>query len=793
MEHQVPATVPVLPIRNAVLFPTISIPLVVGRARSIRAVNHAEATGGLILVVAQKILTPGDPAAEDLYRIGTLCKIETSTDTETGGRQIVFTGIHRYRVASYQDSEGDFLTARGEGITDIRGSDLVRSEALFYNLKELSKQILQMLPGGTDALVQLIDKVDDATYLTHVCSAYLSLPLFQKQELLETILIDDRMEMLLDFMRKERDVLQLQREIREKMSERLNKAQREALLREQIRTIRSELGEEEMEAGTEELEQKLKEAALPEDAMKQAREELKRLRSLPPASAEYHVIRGYLDLLSVLPWRQPEPTAIDIARARQILDEDHFGLDQVKKRILQFLAVAKLKNDLRGPILCLVGPPGVGKTSLGHSIARALNRKFTRTSLGGVRDEAEIRGHRRTYVAAMPGRIIQSLKRVGTRNPVMMLDEIDKLRADFHGDPSSAMLEVLDPEQNKTFTDHYLDLPFDLSEVFFIATANVLDTIPAALRDRMEIIEVHGYTAIEKLNIAKRFLLPRAIQQHGLKSEQLVFPNESLMRIITHYTREAGVRELQRKVSALMRSVAEELVERDLSSPASNLPIELTPSRLEQILGPEPYYPETAEKQLRPGVAMGLAWTPHGGDLLFIEATPVPGGKGALTLTGQLGDVMKESAQIALTLARAALPYLQKTLDLSSHDIHIHVPSGAIPKDGPSAGATILAALASLILQRPLEPSIAMTGEITLRGAVLPVGGIKEKVLAAHRAGVTNVILPRRNQADLRDVPEDVKQQLNFQFIDSVDELINAVLHVFPMAARRAESSPPAA
>ncbi|HUP58687.1 MAG TPA: endopeptidase La, partial [Bdellovibrionota bacterium] len=657
----------------------------------------------------------------------------------------------------------------------------VRMNALFASLKESSREILEALQG-TEPLVRLIDRVDDPAYLCNVCAAYLNLPLAQKQELLETADVERRTESLLKAMRKELEMLGVQREIRDKMSERINKAQREALLREQLRTIRTELGEEGGEEIADELEDRLVQAKLPPEARKQADDELKRLKGLPPSSAEHHVIRTYLEWLAALPWTKRTEGRLDLDRAREILDEDHYGLKSVKKRILQFLAVTKLKKDLQGPILCLVGPPGVGKTSLGQSIARALGRKFIRTSLGGVRDEAEIRGHRRTYVGAMPGRIVQSIKRAGTRNPVMLLDELDKLRSDFHGDPSSAMLEVLDPEQNKTFTDHYLDLPFDLSDVFFIGTANVTDTIPAPLLDRMEIIEVSSYTSQEKLEIARRYLVPKLLREHGLKPEWVELPVETLSQVIAHYTREAGVRELSRKIANLFRVAAEEVVsgqkQAELARTGAAQPpyeprVRLGPDRLSEILGPPRFFPEVLEAIAKPGVATGLAWTPHGGDLLFMESSLVPTGKGGLTLTGQLGDVMKESAQIALSLARTLTTEATgRRLEFGTHDIHIHVPAGAIPKDGPSAGVTILASIASLLSGVPIDPAIAMTGEVTLRGAVLPVGGIKEKVIAAHRAHVRTIILPRRNEPDLAEVPEEVRRDLRFVLVDTVQDVL---------------------
>lgn len=774
---------PVLPIRTAVVFPSISIPLVVGRANSIRALEQAESTVGLILVVAQRTVTSGDPSPNDLFKVGTLCKVENIASTESGSRQIVVTGLSRYRVLEYELKRDGYISAMGETVADVEGPDPVRNEALLNQLKEASREILELLPGPTENLIWLVEKVDDVSYLTHICSAYLNLSLFDKQDLLETVELDRRTEKLLSYLQKEREVLTVQKDIREKMAERLGKAQREALLREQLRTIRSELGEESLEDTADQLEEKIRQAHLPEEASRQAQDEIRRLKSIPVNSAEYHVIRTYLEWLAALPWNKRSLSGIDVDRARRTLEADHFGLETVKRRILQYLAVAKLKNNLRGPILCLVGPPGVGKTSLGQSIARALDRKFVRTSLGGVRDEAEIRGHRRTYVGAMPGRIIQSMKRCGSKNPVMLLDEIDKLRSDFHGDPSAAMLEVLDPEQNKTFTDHYLDVAFDLSEVFFICTANVVDTIAPALRDRMEMIEVHGYTLFEKIHIADRYLVPSQLQEHGLKSEWVELPEVSLQKVIVHYTREAGVRDLKRKIATLFRGVAEEVVKHQARSNGPFPKAILTPDRLSSFLGPERYFPESAEYPLKTGVALALAWTPHGGDILFVEASALPNGKGQLTLTGQLGEVMKESAQIALSQARSgAQVYGYRNIDLSHSDIHIHVPSGAIPKDGPSAGITILVALTSLLTGKPIKPGLAMTGEVTLRGVVLPVGGIKEKVLAAHRAQLHTLILPKRNEQDLEEVPEEIRSQLQIFWVNTVEEVLAYALDLTPVS-----------
>lgn len=775
----IPTLLPILPIRNAVVFPGASMPLVVGRPKSIGALKEAKEQNSLIVVATQRAMSHGDPTPEDINRIGVLCKIENVIETDNNAYQVVVTGIARYRIAEFLPTE-KMLCVRGETVADIHGQDPVRTQALFKSLKEMAREILELVPGPGENLMRAVEKIDDPTQLTNLCAAYLNLSTPVKQEILEELMLDTRVEKLLSIMHKEREVLSVQRNIQEKMGERLSKAHREALLREQMRTIREELGEEGSQA-SEEIRKKLDEANLPPEARKVADDELKRLDQLPPSAAEYHVVRTYLDWLACLPWSKSTEDSFDLVKAREILDADHYGLDQVKKRILQFLSVAKLKaaknkdNALGGPILCLVGPPGVGKTSLGQSIAKALGRKFIRASLGGVRDESEIRGHRRTYIGAMPGRFVQSLKRVAVKNPLMMLDEIDKLGMSYQGDPASALLEVLDPEQNDTFTDHYIDVPFDLSNVFFIATANQLDTIPGPLRDRMEIIEVSGYTTHEKLAIAKRYLVPKQLEEHGLEAKQLEIPDEILELLISNYTREAGVRELNRRVAALCRGVAEEVVDRE--SKGITEPLKISVDQAKEILGIERYRPEVSEKNVRPGLVTGLAWTPVGGDILFIESAAMPG-SGKFTLTGQLGDVMKESAQIAMSIARSLAPTIAPKVDFEKQDFHIHVPSGAIPKDGPSAGVTMLTSILSLITEKAVDSKTAMTGEITLRGAVMPVGGIKEKVLAAHRAGIKKIILSKKNEGDLKDVPKDVLSQMEFVTIQTVEELISIALGI---------------
>ncbi|MBI3542160.1 MAG: endopeptidase La [Deltaproteobacteria bacterium] len=774
---EIPGTLPLLPIRNAVVFPGASMPLIVGRPRSVRAVQVSRRDyDNLLVVVTQRLPTNGDPSPDELYRTGALCRIDSLNETESGTYQLVLTGISRYRIGDISmspdtpESEG-VLLARGDTLPDVHGAQLTRSRALFNSLKRLAKDILDLLPGSGDSLSRLVDSLDDATYLTNLCAAYLSLPVPEKQALLENPNVEARMEHLLSLMQKEREVLSIQKDIQEKMSERIGKAQREALLREQMRTIREELGEEAGEV-EDELGRRLASADLPPEVDKIAADELKRLEALPPAAAEYHVIRTYLEWLADMPWNKSTKDVLNLANARKILDEDHFGLERVKKRIVQYLAVAKLKNDLHGPILCLLGPPGVGKTSLGQSIARALGRKFIRASLGGVKDEAEIRGHRRTYIGAMPGRIAQSIKRVGVRNPLFMLDEIDKLGASFQGDPAAALLEVLDPEQNRSYVDHYLDVPFDLSNVFFVATANVADTIPPALRDRMELIEVSSYTTIEKLQIARRHLVPRQLEEHGLKPGQVALGDDALLEVIHRYTREAGVRELAREIAALLRACAEEMVEKNEPST-----IALSAGRVAEILGPPKFHAETTERSVRPGVVTGLAWTSHGGDILFIEASLMPG-TGKLLLTGSLGEVMKESVQIAMSFIRSEAAHLLPQIQFDKLDVHVHVPSGAIPKDGPSAGVTMLAAIASLLLGRTVNPKLGMTGELTLRGAVLPVGGIKEKLLAAHRAGISKVLVPYLNEQDVSQVPAEVRRQLEIRYLENAEDVLGEALGI---------------
>lgn len=779
---ELPEIIPVLPVRNTVLFPNTAVPLVVGRTKSIRTVRQAQKTGDLLLVVTQKDPTKEKPEVQDLYPVGVICLISKITQLEKESLQVVANGLFRFQITEILEHDG-YLAAKGFQLPEISSTYTERLETIASEIKQLGKTILTLSGApGSDALIKLLNQIDDPAQIADLGCTFIHLNTAAKQRLLEISDLEERLHSLLAEMLREKEKLLLQNEIQNKMMERLSKDQREQLLREQLKTISEELGEE--SKTTDGLSKKIDEAGFPEEVLKVAKEELKRLNSIPKASPEHHVIRTYLDWLLAVPWSKTSGTPseeINLAKAREILETEHFGIEKVKKRILQFLAVAKLKKDMKGPILCLSGPPGVGKTSIAQSMAKALGRNFVRISLGGVRDEAEIRGHRRTYIGAMPGRIIQAMKRAAVKDPLILLDEIDKLGSDFRGDPSSALLEVLDPEQNHTFTDHYLDVPYDLSKAFFVTTANMLETIPPALRDRLEIIEMSSYSKNEKMEIAKRHLLPKVIKDHGITEEQLKIEDEALGHVIEGYTREAGVRNLTRELAHLCRGAAEQLA-------GSNPPdkIMISTKDLETILGPQKLFPEVVEAEVKPGIVTGLAWTPVGGEILQIEVARMEG-KGALNLTGQLGDVMKESAQIALSLLRS---HLGKSSDIKfdQSDFHIHVPAGAIPKDGPSAGTAIFLALASLIQNRPVTSKLALTGEITLRGNVLPVGGIKEKIIAAHRAGVTTVLLPEKNAGDLRDVSEEIKEKLTFHFVKDITQLLTLAglesLEILPTAIK---------
>jgi ATP-dependent Lon protease len=762
----------IVPVRNVVLFPGAVIPLTVGRERSRAAAQEAARLERPLGVLLQNKPDVEDPAADDLHWVGTSASVLRYITTPDGLHHAIAKGLRRFRVLQFLEGY-PYAVARVQFIDDPETVD-AEIEGRARTLKERAVEILQLLPQVPEEMVAALQGVEGAARLADFIAGLMDISAEEKQALLETFDLRTRLDKLLQLLSHRIEVLKVSREIDERTRESITDVNRKHLLREQMRTIQKELGEGE-EGGAEiaELEGAIADARMPEEVDKAARKELKRLERTPDASGEYSMIRTYLEWLVELPWSvDPEPP-IDIAEARRILDEDHFGLEKIKRRILEYLAVHKLNPGGRSPILCFVGPPGVGKTSLGQSIARATGRKFVRVSLGGVHDEAEIRGHRRTYIGALPGNIVQNLRKAGTRDCVMMLDEVDKLGAGgFHGDPSSALLEVLDPEQNSTFRDNYLAVPFDLSHVMFICTGNVLDTIPGPLRDRMEIIQLPGYTAQEKLQIARRYLVPRRLEATGLKAEQCEISDDALLAVIEDYTREAGVRNLEREIGNVFRHVAVRIAE------GSTERMSIGPGDLHAILGARKFEAEVAMRSAIPGVATGLAWTPVGGDILFVEAARMPG-NGRLILTGQLGEVMKESAQAALSLVKARATQLGIEPEvLEKSDLHIHVPAGATPKDGPSAGVAIFVALTSLLTGRPVRSDVAMTGEISLRGLVLPIGGVKEKVLAALRAGVTTVMLPLRNQRDLDDIPADARAQLEFVWMERVDDAIATALTV---------------
>lgn len=764
-----------VPVRNMVLFPGMVLPISIGRERSINAAQFAVKTERPVGILMQRNPEADAPAPDDLASVGTVAVILRYVTTPEGSHHIICQGEQRFRVLSYLDGF-DFMVARVERVADIGAEDDREIEARYVQLKARAVEVLKLLPKVPEEMLQAVQDVEGAGMLADLVAGYMDIKPAEKQDLLEEVNLRARLDRIIDMMVHRIEVLNLSRDIDQRTKASIGQREREFLLREQLKEIKKKLGEDGGDNADEmaELHKAINEAEMPEEAAKQAKKELKRLERMSDSAAEYSMIRTYLDWLLELPWKAPEPDAIDVAQARQVLDDDHFGLEQVKKRIVEFLAVRKLKPGGHGPILCLVGPPGVGKTSLGQSIARALGRKFARVSLGGVHDEAEIRGHRRTYIGALPGNIIQALKKAGTRGCVMMLDEIDKLGSGVHGDPSAALLEVLDPEQNNTFRDNYLAVPYDLSQVIFIATANMLDTIPGPLRDRMEVLHLAGYTQEEKREIARRYLVRRQLEATGLTPEQFTLTNDALMGIIRHYTREAGVRNLERQIGAVCRHVAVRIAEGKVHAQTID---ELD---LADILGQSKFDNEVALRTGMAGVATGLAWTPVGGDILFIEASRTPGG-GRLILTGQLGDVMKESAQAALTLVKSRLSVLKLEAGVFEKvDIHIHVPAGAVPKDGPSAGVAMFIALASLFMDQPVRSQVAMTGEISLRGLVMPVGGIKEKVLAALAAGITTVMLPARNRKDLDDVPEQARSQLEFIFLDDVEQALQGAIDMAP-------------
>jgi ATP-dependent Lon protease len=759
-----------IPTRNLVLFPGTVLPITLGRQRSTTAAQAAVRLSRPIGLILQRDPTMDDPMPVDLHRVGTEANVLRYVTSPDGSHHVICQGERRFRVIEFLDGF-PFFVARVERIAEPEGQSK-EIDARLLNLRNLALEVLQLLPQTPAELVNAVQGIETAPALADLIASFMDITPQEKQEILETLSIEDRLDLVSKMLAYRLEVLRLSRQISDRTKETIDDRQREFLLREQLKTIQKELGEGDDAKSQEiaELREKIAQAHMPEEVEAHAKKELSRLERMPEAAGEYSMARTYLEWLIELPWAAEEPAEIDIGEARRILDEDHYGLRKVKRRILEFLAIQKLNPGGRSPILCFVGPPGVGKTSLGQSIARATARKFVRVSLGGTHDEAEIRGHRRTYIGALPGNILQGIRRAGSRYCVMMLDEIDKLGRGIQGDPASALLEVLDPEQNSTFRDNYLGVPFDLSRVMFICTANVLDNVPGPMRDRMEVIDLPGYTEDEKFEIARRYLVARQLKANGLKPQQAEITDDALRSIIRDYTREAGVRQLEREIGSVLRNAAMKIAE------GSATEVVITPDDLHEALGPRRFEGEVAMRTSVPGVATGLAWTPVGGDILFIEAARVPG-KSGLILTGQLGEVMRESAQAALSLVKGKAEGIgidPKLFD--SSDIHIHVPAGAIPKDGPSAGVAMFTALVSLLTGRTVKSDTAMTGEISLRGLVLPVGGIKEKTVAAARAGLKTVILPSRNEKDYEDIPEAARNDLRFIWAERVEEVIDAAL-----------------
>jgi len=784
--RRIPTEVPVLPLRNTVAYPFVLMPLAVGIPRSVKLIEEAVSGDRIIGLVATKSPEMEEPGPDQVYQMGTVAYIHRVVKGSDGSLSVFVQGLERFRIREWTGVK-PYLKARIELAPDIVEESL-EVEALRRSLLDVARRLVPLMPQLPDEAADFIAQLESPRLLLYLLAANVRTEVEEAQAILETDHIAEKMRRLITILTRELELRELGQKIQQQAREEMDKAQREYFLRQQLEAIRRELGEvDETRAEIEEYRQKIEAAHMSEEARKEALRELGRMEKMPPQAAEYSVIKTYLDWLTELPWDTVTEDNLDINHARRVLDEDHYDLQDVKDRILEFLAVRKLRLERQaeaegeerevsadegmGAILCFVGPPGVGKTSLGRSIARALGRKFTRMSLGGVRDEAEIRGHRRTYIGAMPGRIIQALRRVGSKNPVFMLDEVDKIGADWRGDPASALLEVLDPQQNNAFRDHYLDVDFDLSQVLFITTANTLETIPAPLRDRMEVITLDGYTEYEKAIIAQDYLVPRQLKVNGLRPEEICFTEEGLRTIIRDYTREAGVRNLEREIGRVCRKVATRVAAGEAAEA-----VVITPERVRELLGKPRFRFEAALRTEKPGVATGLAWTPTGGEVLFVEAAAMPG-KERLILTGQLGDVMKESAQIALSYVRSHAEALGiPPQACHDRDIHLHVPAGAVPKDGPSAGVTMVTALVSLLTGRPVRSDVGMTGEVTLQGQVLPIGGVKQKVLAAHRAGLRTVILPRLNEADLDDVPEDVRSELQFILVDDIKEVLEAAL-----------------
>ncbi len=768
----VPAALPVLPLKDMVTYPDTLTPLAVGRPRSMRLVNDVLSGERMLVLVAGRDPELEEPGPEELYDVGVVGIVARMLKVPDGTIRILVQGTERVRIGDYV-AEDPYLVARIEPLPDVVEPS-AELEALTHNVQRTFSEIIEQIPYLPEELQLAVANVDDPSALSHLIAGALRIATAEKQELLEQVDVGRRLRRLSQILARELEVIQLGSKIQSEVQSEIEKGQREYYLREQLKAIQQELGEgDEQQAEINELRERIENAELPEQAQKQAERELGRLERLPPAAAEYGVIRTYLEWIIDLPWSVTTEDNLDIAHAREVLDADHYDLEKVKDRILEYLAVRKLNPGSHGPILCFVGPPGVGKTSLGRSIAKALGREFERISVGGVRDEAEIRGHRRTYIGAMPGTIVRALRDAGSRNPVFMIDEIDKMGADFRGDPSSAMLEVLDPAQNDSFRDHYLDLSFDLSAVLFITTANTLETVTPALQDRMEVINLAGYTLDEKVHIAKRYLVPRQIEQNGLSRGRISFSDAGLRAIAEEYTREAGVRNLEREIGTVCRKVAREVAEGRARKKAT-----ISAKRARELLGRRRFFAEQRRRTKDPGVATGLAWTPVGGEVLFVEATAMPG-DGKLTITGQLGDVMRESAQAALSWVRGHQNSLAPELSddwFATHDLHVHVPAGAVPKDGPSAGVAMAVALASLISSKPVQADVAMTGELTLTGQVLPIGGLKEKSLAAQRAGIKRIIAPERNEGDVAEIPEHERQGLEFVYVDSIEKALAAAL-----------------
>jgi ATP-dependent Lon protease len=795
-----PEIVPILPLRGVIVFPQTAVPLTIGQSRSIKLVDDVVAGTRFIGLVAAKDPNLETPGPEDLYTIGTLATIHRLLRAPDGTIRLLVQGVERFRLVEFTQND-PYLMARIERLPETVETG-IEIDALARNARDQFAAIAELIPSFPRELVSSIAGIEDPLQTVYSIINFQRIELDEAQKLLEIDSVTEKLRRLINFLVRESEVLQLGQKIQNEARSEIDKVQREYFLREQLKAIQKELGEHDEQAvEVEELRQKIEAAKMPEEAAKQAKRELERLSHLPTAAAEYGVIRTYLDWLVTLPWSVSTVDNLDISHARQVLEADHYGLSDIKERILEFLAIRKLRlerkdeqtisedvirREREGVILCFVGPPGVGKTSLGQSIARAMGRKFIRASLGGLRDEAEIRGHRRTYIGAMPGRILQSLRRIESRNPVFMLDEVDKLTADFHGDPASALLEVLDPEQNSEFRDNYLEVAYDLSQVMFITTANTLETIPGPLRDRMEIITLSGYTEGEKIAIAKGYLLPRQVRENGLKPEEVTFTDESLQAIIQLYTREAGVRSMERNIGSVCRKIGTRIAE------GKSATVIVTPNVVKEFLGNPPFQgpEELSVRTSVPGVAPGLAWTPYGGDVLFIEATRMPGSKG-FQVTGSVGNVMQESARAAMSYVRSHAEQLGLEPNFfDKSDFHLHVPAGAQPKDGPSAGVTIATALTSLISGRMVKPALGMTGEITLRGQVLPIGGVKEKVLAGHRNGLRTIILPKRNQPDLDDVPEEIKNVMTFIFAENVDDVLAAALEPVTKSPQKPKRKP---